>query len=83
MCFRPPSAAKIEKKCPDCGVSNPFAAEVCKDCGKPLPKTPAPGIPQAPGRPTAPVPGRAVPPRPPAAPPAPIMPPAPPKKAGE
>jgi hypothetical protein len=78
MCFRPPTAAKKEKKCPKCGVSNPITAEVCKDCGEPLPNVPAPGMPQVPGRPAAPVPGGAVPPRPPAAPQAPMMPPAPP-----
>ncbi len=82
MCFRPPVAAKQEKKCPKCETMNPPEAEVCSNCGEALPKlsVPPPGVSMK--QPTAP-PG--VPPRP-AAPPKAPPPPAPkepPKKEGE
>lgn len=57
MCFRPATAAKKEKQCPneECKKMNPPMAAVCKFCGEKLPKAPAgpagPGGPKGPAGP--------------------------------
>ena len=76
MCFRPPTIAKKENKCPKCQTVNPPDATVCSNCGAELPKSPLP--------PDAGVTPPKAPPVPPKAPPVPPKaPPAPPKKPGE
>ncbi len=85
MCFRPPTAAKRENKCPKCETINLPEATVCSNCGAELPKMPPPpGVsaaaagapPPPPGAPGGVTPSKA-PPAPPKAPPM------PPKKPGE
>ncbi len=84
MCFRPPSAQKIEKVCPSCNAVNDGAAQTCTQCGVELPTLPPPpgqssGAPDFISSPPPGQPGGVTPPKAPPAPPK--MPPAvPPKK---
>lgn len=68
MCFRPGNIA-MDKKCPNCGMSNGKETKACWKCGTELPTAPevaapsaaptgdipkAPEVPQAPSAPTPP-----------------------------
>ena len=69
MCFRPPTAKKLETKCPGCGAVCADSASVCPICGEAIPQLPPPPgvsggapqngarltIPTAPAAPKAPV----------------------------
>ena len=72
MCFRPGNIS-MDKKCPNCGMSNGKDTKVCWKCGAELPDAPAaaPTATAAPGAPKAPknAPGAPKAPSAPAAPP--------------